>query len=153
MVERYTETARRVIFLARDEAIQFGSLVIYTRHLGLALLKEEISVLRRLLPPELTNVITQELRDSLVLDSSAGPNTELPFSDSLKRALAHGADVAKALNHWDIGPEHLLLGLLKRTECSTVRILEKHAITWDSVLRELGVTNTSAESHIRDAGV
>jgi ATP-dependent Clp protease ATP-binding subunit ClpC len=144
MVERYTETARRVIFLARDEAIQFGSLVIDTRHLGLALLKEEISVLRRLLPPELTHVVMQELRDSFVLDRSAAPKTDLSFSASLKRPPAQGADVAEALNHWDIGPEHLLLGLLKRTECSTVRILKKHAITWDRVLRELGVTDTSA---------
>jgi hypothetical protein len=39
MFERYTEKARRVIFFARYEASQFGSLYIETEHMLLGLLR------------------------------------------------------------------------------------------------------------------
>jgi ATP-dependent Clp protease ATP-binding subunit ClpC len=144
MVERFTEGARRIIFLARDEALQLGSPVVSTKHLGLAFLKEENSVLRRLLPLELIPMILQELMGLHTLDNLVAPSTNLPLSDSFKRALAYAGDVAETLNHSDIGPEHLLLGLLKQSKCSAVAILERHAITWNRVFCELGVTSPSA---------
>src|SRR5215470_7907178 len=44
MFERYTERARRVLFFARYEASQLGSISIETEHLLLGLLREERSV-------------------------------------------------------------------------------------------------------------
>ena len=49
MFERYTERARRVIFFARYEASQFGSLTIETEHLLIALLREDRNLLNRFL--------------------------------------------------------------------------------------------------------
>ena len=40
MFERYTERARRVLFFARYEASQLGSISIETEHLLLGLLRE-----------------------------------------------------------------------------------------------------------------
>jgi hypothetical protein len=39
MFERYTERARRVIFFARYEAVQFGSTTIESEHLLLGLIR------------------------------------------------------------------------------------------------------------------
>jgi len=47
MFERYAESARRVIFFARNEAVQFGSTTIETEHLLLALLQEDRSLASR----------------------------------------------------------------------------------------------------------
>jgi ATP-dependent Clp protease ATP-binding subunit ClpC len=44
MFERYTEQARRVLFFARYEASQLGSISIETEHLLLGLLREESSL-------------------------------------------------------------------------------------------------------------
>src|SRR5678810_1031026 len=44
MFERYTERARRVLFFARYEASQLGSISIETEHLLLGILREERSV-------------------------------------------------------------------------------------------------------------
>src|SRR5918993_1052669 len=44
MFERYTERARRVLFFARYEASQLGSISIDTEHLLLGILREERSV-------------------------------------------------------------------------------------------------------------
>jgi ATP-dependent Clp protease ATP-binding subunit ClpA len=41
MFERYTESARRVIFFARYEASNYGSHIIQTEHLLLGLLRED----------------------------------------------------------------------------------------------------------------
>ena len=42
MFERYTERARRVLFFARYEASQLGSISIETEHLLLGLLREDL---------------------------------------------------------------------------------------------------------------
>jgi ATP-dependent Clp protease ATP-binding subunit ClpC len=41
MFERYTEKARRVIFFARYEALQYGSPVIAPEHILLGLMRED----------------------------------------------------------------------------------------------------------------
>jgi ATP-dependent Clp protease ATP-binding subunit ClpC len=50
MFQRYTETARRVIFFARFEAGQFGIPSVETEHLLLGFLRENMALTNRLLP-------------------------------------------------------------------------------------------------------
>ena len=45
MFERYTERARRVLFFARYEASQLGSISIETEHLLLGLIREGLSLI------------------------------------------------------------------------------------------------------------
>jgi ATP-dependent Clp protease ATP-binding subunit ClpC len=138
MFERYTEAARQLIFFARNEATQSGTPYIETEHLGLALLQEESSLIRRLMPPDLVNSLKADLRETFISSSSAQPGKGVPISHSMKLALAHGADAAKALNDPYIRSEHLLLGILKETDYPAVRILERYGITRERVLREIG---------------
>ena len=49
MFERYTEKARRVIFFARYEASQYGSMTIETQHLLLGLFREDHALARKFL--------------------------------------------------------------------------------------------------------
>ena len=49
MFERFTESARRVIFFGRYEASQFGSTTIETEHLLLGLIREDKSLIKRFL--------------------------------------------------------------------------------------------------------
>jgi Clp amino terminal domain, pathogenicity island component len=144
MFERYTEAARQLIFFARNEAIQSGSPFIETEHLGLALLQEESSLIRRLVPPDLADSLETDLRETLISSSSAQPGKEVPLSHSMKLALAHGADAAQLLNDPYIRSEHLLLGIMKGTDYPAVRILERYGITRERVLREIGVMDSLA---------
>lgn len=50
MFDRYTESARRVIFFARYEASQYGNPQIGTEHLLLGLLRERRATLAKLFP-------------------------------------------------------------------------------------------------------
>ncbi len=47
MFERYTEKARRVIFFARYEALQYGSRFIAPEHILLGLMREDKSIATR----------------------------------------------------------------------------------------------------------
>ena len=51
MFERYTERARRVLFFARYEASQLGSISIETEHLLLGLIREGKGLTSRLFAP------------------------------------------------------------------------------------------------------
>jgi ATP-dependent Clp protease ATP-binding subunit ClpC len=47
MFERYNESARRVIFYAREEATQYGSPNIESEHLSLRILRENEALATR----------------------------------------------------------------------------------------------------------
>jgi ATP-dependent Clp protease ATP-binding subunit ClpC len=50
MFERYTEKARRVIFFARYEALQYGSQVISPEHILLGLMRGDKTISVRFFP-------------------------------------------------------------------------------------------------------
>src|SRR5438874_5539448 len=64
MFERYTERARRVLFFARYEASQLGSISIETEHLLLGLIREGKGLTSRIFAnqPERSEEHTSELQ-------------------------------------------------------------------------------------------
>ena len=95
MFDRYTETARRVIFFARYECSLHGSPVISSEYLLLGLLRE--------VPDRIThdlNIRHSDLyfwltsRDRL---PSIPTNVDLPLGDDAQRALAFAAHEADLL--------------------------------------------------------
>lgn len=136
MFERYTETARRVIFFARYEAGQVGAHQIEPEHILLALLRES----RSLISPEETTVqsIIEEIRREMPSPAAAiSTSVDLPLSPAAKRSLDAAAAEAKEMGHRHIGSEHLLLGLLKEPASLAVRLLGKHGIDHQTVWREV----------------
>jgi len=139
MFERYNEEARRSLFFARYEASVLGDRTIETHHLLLGLLKDQNDLLTRLLAT--ADVTPDSVRR--VIYERAGTGTtpidtyvEIPFSADAKQALRYTSEESHILLHDHIGPEHLLLGLLR---------LEQ-GLAWD-ILREQGL----ALARVRDA--
>jgi ATP-dependent Clp protease ATP-binding subunit ClpC len=128
MFERYTEQARRVLFFARYEASQLGSISIETEHLLLGLIREDKGLTGRILAQ--WQVSFENLRNDIVertiVREKAGTSVEIPFSAEAKRALQAAADEADNLLHNHIGPEHLLLGLLREESSVAGSILRKN---------------------------
>ena len=71
MFEKFTEKAKRILFLARYEASQQGSKVIATEHLLLGLLKEGEETTRELF--NRANVSMELLRAELEQDNQCRP--------------------------------------------------------------------------------
>jgi hypothetical protein len=137
MFERYTETARRTIFFARYEASRFGSDRIETEHLLLGLLREDKALANRLLASR----AIEELRNSITGRGNTGlkipTSVDLPLSHECKRALAYGAEECERLHQKHIGPEHLLLGLLREEKCFAAQMLREQGVTAELVRGQL----------------
>jgi ATP-dependent Clp protease ATP-binding subunit ClpC len=133
--ERYTESARRVMFLARYEASLLGETSIEAEHLLLGMMRERNgiawSILSRVeLTPE---HVRAEVERHIVHRAKIATSVEMPFSEAAKRALQFTAEEADRLKHSYIGPEHMLLGLLREEQSIAASILRAHHLTPSNV--------------------
>ncbi len=125
MFERFTEKARDVVNYACSEASLLGSSAIEPEHLWLGLLKVDERLCDLLPAPGPRSEILQLLQ-------SSGPHrkesVDIPLSYSAKRALAFGAEEAERMNHNQIVPAHLTLGLLRLEDCPATDLLREHGV-------------------------
>jgi len=139
MFERYTERARRVIFFARYEASNFGSMTIETEHLLLGLLREDKNLTNRFLR-HLSSVerVRVEIEKRIpIRGEKVSTSTDLPLSDECQRILAYAAEEAERFNHRHIGTEHLLLGMLREEKCVGAEILHEVGLRLNAIREEL----------------
>ena len=115
MFERFTEQARRTLFFARYEASQLGVPSIETEHLLLGLLREGEGLTSRILASchVSFDYIRKEIEVRTEFREKFSTSVEIPFSAEIKRVFQHATEEAEGLLHNYIGPEHLLLGLLR----------------------------------------
>jgi ATP-dependent Clp protease ATP-binding subunit ClpC len=125
MFERYTERARRVLFFARYEASQLGSVSIETEHLLLGLIREGKGLTSRIFARSHLSLesIRKEIEGRTVFREKVSTSVEIPFSAETKRVLQYAAEEADRLLHSYIGTEHLLLGILREERCVAAGIL------------------------------
>ncbi len=139
MFERYTERARRVLFFARYEASQLGSVSIETEHLLLGLIREGKGLMSRVLAR--SNVSAEALRKEVegrtVYRAKVPPSDEIPFSAETKRALAFATEEADRLLHTYIGTEHLLLGILRAEQSLAASVLAGRGIRLGAVREDV----------------
>jgi ATP-dependent Clp protease ATP-binding subunit ClpC len=113
MFQKYTEKARRIIFFARYEASQYGSRFIEVGHLLLGLDRESFATLR-----QVSSAPEETLRQVLLglctrSGETIGTDVDMPLSEACKRVLTYADEEAGRMSHRTIGPEHILLGVLR----------------------------------------
>src|SRR5258708_5002931 len=115
MFDRFTERARKVIALAREEAGRLGHDYIGTEHLLLGLIREGGGVAAAVL--ENLNVDLERVRLEVEKLVATGGGTlpvgEVPITPRAKKVLELSGEEAQSLSHNYIGTEHLLLGLIR----------------------------------------
>jgi len=145
MFERYTEKARRVIFLARYEASNYGSPYIETEHLLLGLIRETSDLMYSLLPsPTSISKIRKQIDDQAVQGAKTSTSVDLPLSNECKRVLEYAGEEAERLSHKHIGSEHLLLGLLREKGGLGARLLNSQGVSLARVREFVGKRPRSA---------
>jgi ATP-dependent Clp protease ATP-binding subunit ClpC len=139
MFERYTESARRVLFFARYEASQLGSVSIETEHLLLGLIREGKGLMSRVLARSSVSAETlrQEVEGRTVFRAKVPPSDEIPFSAETKRALGFATEEADRLLHTYIGTEHLLLGILREEQSLAAAVLVGRGIRLGAVREDV----------------
>ena len=163
MFERYTERARRVLFFARYEASQLGSVSIETDHLLLGLIREGKGVTSRIFAMAHLSLeqIRKEIEDRSVFHEKVHVSVEIPFTDEMKRVLLAAQAEADRLQHRDIATEHLLLGILHEAQSVAGAMLIGKGLRLDAVRRDVvRLVNEAAAAeqqrmnvsvHVRDA--
>jgi ATP-dependent Clp protease ATP-binding subunit ClpC len=113
MFDRYTEDARKVIFLARYEASRLGSPILETEHLWLGLLRQNKKLVKRLAPKVTADAVHERLKRHGTDLQRISMTVEMPLSDEVKRALANAAAEADQRGQKPITADYLVLALLR----------------------------------------
>jgi ATP-dependent Clp protease ATP-binding subunit ClpC len=139
MFERYTERARRVLFFARYEATQLGSISIETEHLLLGLIREGKGLTSRIFARSHLSLdnIRKEIEGRTVFREKVSTSVELPLSAETKRVLQCAAEEADRLLHNYIGTEHLLLGILREERSVAASVLLEKGMRLNSVREDI----------------
>lgn len=139
MLEGYTQSARRALFVACGEAAQATAEAIGTNHLLLGLTWDDESVVAEVL--EGVNLSPEDIRndvDSGLCDGEGpGKLVEIRFTSELKRVLQYAAAEAEFLRHRFVGAEHLLLGLLREEASAAGTILRARGVRVETARHQL----------------
>ncbi len=139
MFDRFTERARKVIILAKEEAKRFNHDYIGTEHILLGLIKEGESVAAAVLQNLGLSLDTIRLEVEKLVQF--GPSTivsgDIPFTPKAKKVIELAMDEARRLGHNYVGTEHLLLGLIKEGEGVASHVLLNVGLDLNKVRAEV----------------
>ncbi|MBM3251528.1 MAG: ATP-dependent Clp protease ATP-binding subunit [Candidatus Omnitrophica bacterium] len=139
MFNRFTERARKVIILAKEEARRFNHDYIGTEHLLLGLVREGEGVAAAVL--QKMGISLENIRIEIEKLVQPGPTTQvlgdIPFTPRAKKVLELSAEEARSLGHNYIGTEHLLLGLIKEGEGVASQVLLNLGLDLNKVRNEV----------------
>ena len=124
MFERFTESARQVVVLAQEEARVLKHGYIGTEHILLGLLRSEQGFPPGLL--EHLDITLDRVRADVRRIVGTGEGVisgQIPFTPRAKKVMELTLREALSLGHQQIGPEHILLGLLREGEGVATGIL------------------------------
>jgi len=125
MFNRFTERARKVIILAKEEAKRFNHDYIGSEHILLGLLREGEGVAAVVLQKMGLNL--QQIRMEIEKIVKPGPSTvvsgDIPFTPTAKKVVELSSEEARSLGHSYIGTEHILLGLIREGEGVASQVL------------------------------
>jgi ATP-dependent Clp protease ATP-binding subunit ClpC len=154
MFERFTDGARRVIVLAQEEARELNHNYIGTEHILLGLIHEGSGAAGAAL--DLLGVTLEGARAGVVSIVSRGPGQpsgHIPFTPRSKKVLELSLREAMDLGHTYIGPEHILLGLIREGEGVATHVLQNLGVSADRVRETvLGLISEAAGSEAGGGG-
>ena len=154
MFNRFTERARKVILLAKEEAKRFNHDYIGTEHILLGLIREGEGVAAAVL--QKMGVSLENIRLEIEKLVQPGPTTQIigdiTFTPRAKKALELAAEEARSLGHNYIGTEHLLLGLIREGEGVASQVLLNLGLDLNSVRNEVMELLGSALPGFRQQG-
>jgi ATP-dependent Clp protease ATP-binding subunit ClpC len=134
----FTDRVRKVLAMAREEAIRLQHDYVGTEHILLGLIREGEGVAAAVLAnlaadlDELSRLIEENVRRG----KSASTIGELPYTSRAKKVLEYAMAEARELNHSYVGTEHLLLGLLREEKGLAAKVLGELGIGLDEARSE-----------------
>jgi ATP-dependent Clp protease ATP-binding subunit ClpC len=124
MFDRFTDSARKVVILAQEEARSLSHRTIGTEHLLVALFVEGDGVAYQALSSMgLKQEDFRAMMENLKGAGEGGSAGHIPFSPRAKKVLELSLREALTLAHNYIGTEHILLGILRENGSTASQML------------------------------
>ena len=147
----FTDRVRKVLAMAREEAIRLQHDYVGTEHILLGLIREGEGVAAAVLTN--LNVDLDQIHERVEESVRKGKATialgELPYTSRAKKVLEFAMAEARDFNHSYVGTEHLLLGLLREEKGIAAQVLNALGVTLEEArvetLKVLGSDVGSAE--------
>ena len=147
MFQRFTERAQKALVLAQEEARRLQYNFVGTEHLLLGLIREGDGVAAKVLVSMGITLerVRQEV-EKVIGRGSTPAEGEIGLTPRAKKVvLEFSAEEARHLGHNYIGPEHILLGLIREGEGVAARVLVNLGADLDKlraqIVQQLGGTN------------
>ena len=132
----FTPKAREVLSLARKEAERLRKPLISTEHLLIALIQMEGSVASRVLRE--LGLEADQVIDIVETDIGFGDHIgQVELSPGIQQVIPYAAEEARKRDHNAVGTEHLLLGLIRLSNCEAMNILGKLGTTPEQIRRQI----------------
>jgi len=155
----FTDRVRKVLAMAREEAIRLQHDYVGTEHILLGLIREGEGVAAAVLTN--LNVDLDEVHDRVEDSVRKGKATialgELPYTSRAKKVLEFAMTEAREFNHSYVGTEHLLLGLLREEKGIAAQVLNDLGIMLEDAraetLKVLGSDVTGPAGGAEPAGI
>ena len=127
----FTDRVRKVLAMAREEAIRLQHDYVGTEHILLGLIREGDGVASAVLIT--LNVDLEQIHERVEESIQKGKATialgELPYTSRAKKVLEFAMAEARNFNHSYVGTEHLLLGLLREEKGIAAQVLNSLGVT------------------------
>src|SRR5690554_1304240 len=134
----FTDRVRKVLAMAREEAIRLQHDYVGTEHILLGLIREGEGVAAAVLMN--LNVDLEQIHERVEESVRKGKATialgELPYTSRAKKVLEFAMAEARDFNHSYVGTEHLLLGLLREEKGIAAQVLNSLGVTLEEARAE-----------------
>jgi ATP-dependent Clp protease ATP-binding subunit ClpC len=134
----FTDRVRKVLAMAREEAIRLQHDYVGTEHILLGLIREGEGVAAAVLMN--LNVDLEQIHERIEDSVRKGKATialgELPYTSRAKKVLEYAMAEARELNHSYVGTEHLLLGLLREEKGIAAQVLNALGVSLEDARAE-----------------
>lgn len=152
MFDKFTQRAQKVVYLAREEAKNFGHPAVGTEHLLLGLIKEDEGIGAKALANLGVDINTiRKAVKGLIAPSRENPD-EIGITPRVKKVFELANDEAQKWGVNYVGTEHLLLGLAREGEGVAAQVLMDLGISTESIRKQvlalLGGTPPAMNSHL-----
>ncbi len=134
----FTDRVRKVLAMARDEAIRLQHDYVGTEHILLGLIREGEGVAAAVLTNLSADLdqVHERIEESVKKGKATIALGELPYTSRAKKVLEFAMAEARELNHSYVGTEHLLLGLLREEKGIAAQVLNSLDISLEDARAE-----------------
>jgi ATP-dependent Clp protease ATP-binding subunit ClpA len=140
MFEKFTERARKVMSLSRQESQARNGSSINTEHALIAILREGGGVGAKVLGRLGITIANLIPTVDKIEPPSKDPSPllgQIPFSPRMKRVIQLAGEEASRASNDVVGTEHLLLGLFLENEGIAARVLGQFDVTEERLRKEI----------------